>query len=413
MPNYLSNTMPISIVSPVGLGNAGALIYGLKWGGPLGSGVYLTFSFIMNAGLHEPQYGEGEFSDFLPLTAPEETGVESALTAWSDLACLNLSRTTDDYTAVGDIRFAISGTVGANENGHTYLPNEDPAGGDVWLSAQHWHTSRNTAVAPGTYDYLTLIHEIGHALGLKHPFEGSPTLPPAYDSFSYTVMSYSAKAGLSDNYASFYPTTPMWYDILAIEDLYGARCHNAGNDTYTFSSTGQYWQTIDDTGGIDTIAVTGSAPVLIDLRIGHWSQIGLPITFSDGSQQYGTVMMGPRTVIENARGGGGADRIIGNAANNVIIGGAGDDTMTGGGGKDRFVFGAGFGHDMITDFDATSRLHDVIAIAHDFLGSFSAVKHHASIAGGDVVIMVDAADSITLASVHHLSSLSAGDFVFT
>src|SRR5262249_16576828 len=157
---------------------------------------------------------------------------------------------------------------------------------DVWLSHQNWHTNHATAVVSGSYDYLTLIHEIGHAIGLKHPFDSpSPKLAQAYDNYSYTVMSYTARVGGSDNYASFYPTSPMYFDIQAIQDLYGARPHNNGDTTYKFSSTGHYWRTIDDSGGTDTIAVSGSAHVKIDLRAWDgvsgttatgWSNIGAP-----------------------------------------------------------------------------------------------------------------------------------------
>src|SRR5690606_29123804 len=31
--------------------------------------------------------------------------------------------------------------------------------------------------APGTVDFETILHELGHTAGLKHPFEGGKTLP--------------------------------------------------------------------------------------------------------------------------------------------------------------------------------------------------------------------------------------------
>ena len=61
----------------------------------------------------------------------------------------------------------------------------------------------------------------------------------------------------------------------------------------------------------------------------------------------------------------------------------------------------------------TLLLADVIAIAHTLLAGLNAVNHHASLdSHGHVVIAVDAADSITLTSVHHVSDLGANDFVF-
>src|SRR6185436_5986697 len=76
------------------------------------------------------------------------------------------------------------------------------------------------------------------------------------------------------------------------------------------------------------------------------------------------------TGIENVTGGSGDDTISSNGNSNrldggagndtlsaggsadVVIGGSGNDTLTGGTGNDTFVFAAGFGHDIIVDFDA-------------------------------------------------------------
>ncbi len=49
-------------------------------------------------------------------------------------------------------------------------------------------------------------------------------------------------------------------------------------------------------------------------------------------------------------GGAGNDVLSGGAGADRLIGGAGNDTLTGGAGKDVFVFAAGFGKDVISDF---------------------------------------------------------------
>jgi Ca2+-binding RTX toxin-like protein len=51
-------------------------------------------------------------------------------------------------------------------------------------------------------------------------------------------------------------------------------------------------------------------------------------------------------------GGAGNDTLSGAAGDDRLIGGAGNDAMNGGTGNDVFVFGAGFGQDTITGFDA-------------------------------------------------------------
>jgi Ca2+-binding RTX toxin-like protein len=54
-------------------------------------------------------------------------------------------------------------------------------------------------------------------------------------------------------------------------------------------------------------------------------------------------------------GGGGADLLQGGAGDDILVGGAGNDTLNGGAGNDMFVFGPGFGDDVITGgFDANA-----------------------------------------------------------
>jgi Ca2+-binding RTX toxin-like protein len=88
----------------------------------------------------------------------------------------------------------------------------------------------------------------------------------------------------------------------------------------------------------------------------------------------------------------GNDSIDGGPGNDTIVGGGGRDTLSGGSGADTFVFKAGFGKDVITDFDVVSKRHDTLEF--DKL-SFSAITR----VGADVLITVDAADTILLKKV--------------
>ncbi len=73
--------------------------------------------------------------------------------------------------------------------------------------------AENGDLTPGGAGYETLLHELGHMLGLKHPFEGSVTLPDATDNTYYTLMSYSYGGGPYASYGE--------YDLAALKWLYG------------------------------------------------------------------------------------------------------------------------------------------------------------------------------------------------
>ncbi|NER04852.1 MAG: hypothetical protein F6K17_20745, partial [Okeania sp. SIO3C4] len=86
---------------------------------------------------------------------------------------------------------------------------------------------------PGTHGYLTLIHELGHTLGLKHPgnYNGTngtgtpPFLPEEEDNTRNTVMSY--------NSYDFTAETLMPYDVKALQYIYGAE---SSKDSITVTS---------------------------------------------------------------------------------------------------------------------------------------------------------------------------------
>lgn len=185
-----------------------------------------------------------------------------------------------------------------------------------------------------TRSFNLILHELGHALGLEHPFEGT-VLDPAYDSNHFTVMSYASdpESGADNN-------AMMVYDILALQDIWGAAAHNTGNNTYTGPRTDTA-DTIWDTGGTDTFDASARAGgVRLDLRAGAFSTFG----------SYEDVAIALGVTIENAFGGAGDDRLIGNAAGNVLRGnGGGDllkgksgaDVLKGGNGRDKLLGGSG------------------------------------------------------------------------
>lgn len=71
----------------------------------------------------------------------------------------------------------------------------------------------NANLQPGTAGYQTLLHELGHMLGLKHPFEEGVYLPPDQDNTAHTLMSYTDNGGPYSQFSR--------YDIAALNWLYG------------------------------------------------------------------------------------------------------------------------------------------------------------------------------------------------
>jgi serralysin len=345
-----ANAVPITTFDTSGLSNlVASLLIGSKWGIGFGEGVTLTYSFPMGTAYFATGYGKDEWSTWSQLGSDQTAAVTDALHVWAASANVTFNEASDNSSEVGELRFAISSVVDQQDNAYAwgYFPGSDPQAGDIWFS-QSWNSNATVSAAPGTYEYETILHEIGHALGLKHPFEGDETLSSQYDNMFYTVMSYSVKADtlVSDVGADFHPTTPMYLDLLAMQDMYGqSLVANPGKTKYVFDGAQHYWQTINDTSGRDTIQYNSVSGGIIDLSNENFSQLGLAIHFTDGTSSTNTVAIGPNTVIENAIGGSGGDTLIGNALANSLLGRGGDDTIDGNGGND--VINGGLGNDFI------------------------------------------------------------------
>ena len=217
----------------------------------------------------------------------------------------------------------------------------------------------------GAYGYVSIIHELGHAMGLAHPHDGGSdtdaTIFPGVTSDSslgtnemnqgiWTTMSYND--GWKDHYSGYYDYgwqgTLMALDIAALQKLYGVNTSTAtGNDVYRLpnvNDVGSYWSCIWDAGGTDTISNEGSnVACTIDLRAAPLVGVN-----AGGYVSYGTGIVGGYTIangviIETAIGGNGADKLYGNSAGNTLLGGSGNDLIYVGSGtaSDRVDGGAG------------------------------------------------------------------------
>nr|WP_071102575.1 M10 family metallopeptidase C-terminal domain-containing protein [Moorena producens] len=332
----------VSNIKFSGIHHIDSLLGNNKWGGSTGKGVNLTYSFgEWGSSWYKTNYGDSEpWSGFSPLTSIQRIAAENALKAWSEVANINFTKVIDSKKVAGDIRFAKSSKP---NTAWAYFPYASTEAGDIWFS----HSNSYNTATKGTYGYQTFLHEIGHALGLKHPHEkdGSGVVANLnIDTTAYTVMSYRSYVNqpLSAYSQKFFPTTPMLHDIAAIQYIYGANMNTRkGNTVYKWAPGQQILETIWDAGGNDTIDWSNqSSNAKINLNAGQWSELG-PAYWNGKEWESRTLAIAYGVTIENGIGGSGNDTIYGNNVANVLQGGEGNDYLSGGSGNDFLSGGTG------------------------------------------------------------------------
>lgn len=391
-------------------------------GSTLGQAAEVTYAFRATAPTSMPN-GTAGFSRFNDAQIEQTT---IALQAWADVARVTFRRVDSGNRYSNNAQMLLgnysSGASGAAA--FAYYPGSG-VGGDSWYNSS---LSYNRAPDNLNYGGQVLIHEIGHALGLGHPGDynagnGSPTYANSAsyyeDTRQYSVMSYWSETNTGGDNGGYYAAAPLLDDIAAAQRLYGANnATRTGDTVYGFgSNTGRDYYTATsgssalifaawDAGGNDTFDFSGYASAqLIDLNDGNFSDVG-------GLK--GNVAIAQGATIENARGGSGADRIlgnevanqlVGNAGNDVLIGGGEADVLTGGSGSDVFVFTAindstSSVRDRITDFATGVDKIDLSAIdANPSLSgdqAFSQVAQFSGRAGQAVIASSNGTTTLSL-----------------
>jgi serralysin len=298
----------------------------------------------------------------------------------------------------------------------------------------------------GQYGSWTILHEIGHSLGLKHTHQEVNGLP-ALDTVGkfmnnerYSVMSYN---GASDAIKYGHAVSMMALDVAALQALYGAEQYAEDSSNYSLMNAkggklslaegaveiGRAYYCIWDSGGNDSIDYKSSGKsVLINLNdatldtsgnsdelLALFDQIKATNFFDAMSKSLrqemfdswhnaggffsqvldikkhrydgmdGGFSIAHGAEIENAIGGNKADLIVGNEQDNSLVGGKGDDTILGGAGEDRLD--GGIGIDWIdggtgNDFLWGGASRDIFVFSDGY--------------GTDMIMDFDAADIIDL-----------------
>ncbi|QDP01836.1 M10 family metallopeptidase C-terminal domain-containing protein [Thalassotalea sp. PS06] len=271
------------------------------------SGGIITYNFPEGKRLtglyNNPNYGFTAGDGLSGFSEAQKQSARKSIELWDDL----IAPTFVEKGAQGaDIQFANSFDPG---QAYAYYPEYGftKAKGykffsDIFVASpeRNW---TNAWLSFGGYGSTTLIHEIGHTLGLSHPgaYNGAGATnyvsqaEYAQDSNQYSLMSYWGDEETSNQPFSFgivdwstgfynYPHTPMVHDIVSIQAAYGPDLttraddtvygwnSTAGNEVYDFSKNLFPIVTIYDAGGIDTIDMSGAnASVFIDLNQGQFS----------------------------------------------------------------------------------------------------------------------------------------------
>lgn len=373
-----------------------------------GNNTSLTLDTEFEAAYHAPTFYSGLPDAVFAFAA----GTRIAIGAWDAVITNDF---TEQTTATG-VEFVIvsSGTHPGDpdmEGFFQFVGNSSAPGGGSWsigaFSTDLPQMTASAEVGGGAYVNWTLLHEFGHALGLRHT-----SLVPGIgvlDNERYSVMSYNAATN-ANGYG--HAVTPMALDIAAMQAVYGQETYAAGNNstyslfdpqTSALSLTegnvgiGRAYYAIWDSGGTgDTIQYSppsgGSTnSVLINLNAatlnsstvsaalqpvldalgglslfqalpsavrtaitspshhagGFFSQV-LERSGNTFSAVDGGYAIANGAVIENAVGGANADILIGNEHANRLTGNAGDDALLGGAGTDTLEGGTVGAYSSVT-----------------------------------------------------------------
>ncbi len=306
-------------------------------------------------------------------TADQKDAYRAGLAVFEEVANVRFEE-IDDHRAADLAEYVVDTSGRPFFKGIQELPSVASAIGA--LDLYYLDAAGGEEARPGGAFFQTIVHEIGHGLGLGHPHDrtAGTTILAGVGEWSdlgdfrlnqadFTVMSYNSPNAETWGRAvgPFGGMTGLGaLDIAAVQAMYGPnRDTRTGDDVYRLDAAnvaGAGFEAIWDAGGTDTLRYDGDRNARLDLRaatLAYESGGGGFPSYADMVKAGRTIANG--VVIENAVAGSGNDTVVGNGADNRLVGKAGGDSLYGLGGDDGIA--AGGGDDRLWGHGGADRAH--------------------------------------------------------
>ncbi|ENW05131.1 hypothetical protein F934_01863 [Acinetobacter beijerinckii ANC 3835] len=354
-----------------------------------------------------------DFKYAFPTIAPSYISSSKELNGWAQLGSSGrdyiLSR-FNQLSSVSGLTFTetnnleqknvivVQKNIQADSSGYAYFPSNSYIGSDIFFNVDY------SSEPLKSWQQYVYPHEIGHALGLRHSFEGAKKelFSSLEESTRWTVMSYNTVDYTDGNFKAF--------DYAALQAMYGVnQSARSGNDVYKFDN--KVGILVWDGNGIDAIDASDSIlKASINLNSGAWSYLGEKSQYISSANQ---LAINLSTIIEKAIGTNLNDTITGNQYDNILDGGNGDDYLIGGFGTDTLFGGAG--NDIIIGGNDSDTIIGGLGNDVYYIDSLDTIIEH-STEGLDTVVagfsyMLDAAgnlEDLTLSGSSNINGIGNG-----